>query len=71
MKFALATPALNTYPAAMAPWEPKAGGPEILRYAQGYGPLMQQFPAASDWLTRCQSRPAFQRMWQERLAEPE
>ncbi|UXU74443.1 MULTISPECIES: glutathione S-transferase family protein [unclassified Paracoccus (in: a-proteobacteria)] len=44
---------------------------EILRYAQGYGPLMQQFPAASDWLTRCQSRPAFQRMWQERLAEPE
>ena len=34
MKFALATPALNTYPAAMAPWEPRAGGAEILRYAR-------------------------------------
>lgn len=34
MKFALATPALNTYPAAMAPWEPRAGGVDILRYAR-------------------------------------
>jgi probable F420-dependent oxidoreductase len=45
MKFALATPALNTYPAAMAPWEPKAGGPEILRYARKADSL------SWDWLT--------------------
>lgn len=45
MKFALATPALNTYPAAMAPWEPKAGGAEILRYARKADAL------SWDWLT--------------------
>lgn len=44
---------------------------EILRYAQGYGPLMGQFPAVHDWLAACQARPAFARMWQARLAEPE
>lgn len=44
---------------------------EILRYAQGYGPLMEQFPAIQAWLADCQVRPAFQKMWQERLAEPE
>ena len=32
MKFALATPGLSNYPAAMAPWEPKAsGGAEVVR----------------------------------------
>ncbi|MCC4118244.1 TIGR03619 family F420-dependent LLM class oxidoreductase [Aromatoleum toluclasticum] len=45
MKFALATPALNNYPAAMAPWEPRAGGPEILRYARKADSL------SWDWLT--------------------
>ena len=45
MKFALATPALNNYPAAMAPWEPRAGGPEILRYARKVDSL------SWDWLT--------------------
>ncbi|RQP06970.1 MAG: glutathione S-transferase family protein [Paracoccus sp. BP8] len=44
---------------------------EILRYAQGHGALMEQFPAVSAWLTDCQARPAFRKMWQERLAEPE
>jgi probable F420-dependent oxidoreductase len=45
MKFALATPALNNYPAAMAPWEPRAGGPEVLRYARKADSL------SWDWLT--------------------
>ncbi|KRW93270.1 glutathione S-transferase family protein [Paracoccus sp. PXZ] len=44
---------------------------EILRYAQGYGELMGQFPAVMAWLDDCQARPAFRKMWQERLAEPE
>lgn len=34
MKFALATPAILNYPAAMAPWEPQAGGAEIMRFAK-------------------------------------
>ena len=45
LKFALATPALINYPAAMAPWEPAAGGPEILRYAKAAD--KQKW----DWLT--------------------
>ncbi|MDK8871563.1 glutathione S-transferase family protein [Paracoccus sp. SSJ] len=44
---------------------------EVLRYAQGYGQLMEQFPAVMAWLDDCQARPAFRKMWQERLAEPE
>lgn len=44
---------------------------ETIRYAQGYGPLMEQFPALHQWLTDAQARPAFQKMWQARLAEPE
>lgn len=44
---------------------------EVVRYAQGYGPLMEQFPAVQSWLADCQARPAFQKMWQARLAEPE
>ena len=44
---------------------------EVLRYAQGYAPLMDRFPALTGWLEACQSRPAFRRMWAERLAEPE
>ena len=34
MKFALAIPGLLNYPASMAPWEPQAGGAEILKFAQ-------------------------------------
>jgi probable F420-dependent oxidoreductase len=45
MKFALATPALNNYPAAMAPWEPKAGGAEVMRFARKADQL------SWDWLT--------------------
>ncbi|MFD1796310.1 glutathione S-transferase family protein [Paracoccus aurantiacus] len=44
---------------------------ETMRYAQGYGPLMEQFPALHQWLTDAQARPAFQKMWEARLAEPE
>ncbi len=45
MKFALAIPALDNYPAAMAPWETDAGGSEILRFAQAADRL------SWDWLT--------------------
>lgn len=44
---------------------------EVVRYAQGYGELMGQFPAVESWLADCQARPAFQQMWQARMAEPE
>lgn len=44
---------------------------EVLRYAQGYGALTEQFPAVLSWLGDCQARPGFQKMWHERLAEPE
>lgn len=43
---------------------------ECLRYAQGHPTLLAEFPAAKEWLERCQSRPAFQAMWAARLAEP-
>ncbi|MDQ0455196.1 glutathione S-transferase family protein [Rhizobium paknamense] len=42
---------------------------EIVRYAQAYKPLMEAFPAIAAWLERCQSRPAFQAMWEKRAAE--
>lgn len=44
---------------------------EVLRYAQSDHELMGQFPALQEWLNRCQARPAFRKMWAERLAEPE
>ncbi|WP_410217890.1 glutathione S-transferase family protein [Paracoccus sp. (in: a-proteobacteria)] len=44
---------------------------EIVRYAQNHGALMAPFPAIRAWLAACQDRPAFQRMWQARMAEPE
>lgn len=44
---------------------------EVIRYAQGHSPLMDDFPAIKAWLSDCQARPAFQTMWQARLAEPE
>lgn len=44
---------------------------EVIRYAQGNVELMARYPAIGEWLADCQSRPAFRRMWEERLAEPE
>ncbi|WP_374641890.1 glutathione S-transferase family protein [Tabrizicola sp.] len=43
---------------------------ECLRYAQGHPTLLAEFPAVKIWLETCQSRPAFQKMWTARLAEP-
>ena len=43
---------------------------ECLRYAQGHPTLLLEFPAVKAWLERCQSRPAFQKMWAARMAEP-
>lgn len=42
---------------------------EILRYAQGYGALMQQFPAVQAWLSACQTRDGFRQMWAAREGE--
>ncbi len=44
---------------------------ETIRYAQSHGALMAQFPALKQWLTEAQARPAFLKMWEARLAEPE
>ncbi|WBU57992.1 glutathione S-transferase family protein [Paracoccus sediminicola] len=44
---------------------------ETIRYAQGYAPLMDQFPGIAQWLADAQARPAFQKMWEARLSEPE
>jgi glutathione S-transferase len=43
---------------------------ECLRYAQGHAGLLSEFPAVKRWLEGCQSRPAFRRMWEARMAEP-
>ncbi|WP_333828408.1 glutathione S-transferase family protein [Pararhodobacter sp.] len=43
---------------------------ECLRYAQPHPPALAPFEAVSDWLARCQARPAFQAMVQARSAEP-
>jgi probable F420-dependent oxidoreductase len=45
MKFAFGTPALILYPAIVSPWEPAAGGAEILRVARKADAL------GFDWLT--------------------
>lgn len=44
---------------------------ECLRYAQGHKALIEEFPATKAWIERCQTRPAFVKMWQARSAEPE
>lgn len=44
---------------------------EVLRYAQGFGPIWEAFPAVKGWLAACQARPAFAKMWQARQNEPE
>jgi glutathione S-transferase len=43
---------------------------ECVRYAQAHPTFLDEFPAVKDWLSRCQARPAFQKMWAARLAEP-
>jgi len=43
---------------------------ECLRYGSAHKPLMDAHPLTADWLARCQSRPAFQKMMTARLAEP-
>ena len=43
---------------------------ECLRYAQGNKALIAEFPDVQRWLTTAQSRPAFQKMWAGRMAEP-
>jgi glutathione S-transferase len=42
---------------------------EVVRYAKSHKPLMAEFPRLASWLDHCQSRPAFKKMWAERLAE--
>lgn len=43
---------------------------ECVRYAQGHPSLLAEFPEVHRWLTTAQARPAFQRMWADRMAEP-
>lgn len=43
---------------------------ECTRYAQPHPTLLAEYPAVKAWVDRCQARPAFQKMWQGRLAEP-
>jgi glutathione S-transferase len=43
---------------------------ECLRYGSAHKPLMDAHPLTAAWLSRCQSRPAFQKMMTARLAEP-
>jgi glutathione S-transferase len=43
---------------------------ECVRYAQPHPTLLDEFPALHAWLKACHARPAFQAMWQGRLAEP-
>ena len=44
---------------------------ECLRYGTIHKPLLDAFPAVAAWTDRCRARPAWQRMWAQRLAEPE
>lgn len=43
---------------------------EIVRYAAAEPGLIEAHPALKSWLDACQARPAFQAMWEMRLAEP-
>jgi glutathione S-transferase len=43
---------------------------ECLRYGAAHKPMMDAHPATAAWLARCQARPAFQKMWTARMAEP-
>jgi len=43
---------------------------EIVRYAQAAPELFEGAPRVKAWLTACQARPAFRKMWAARDAEP-
>lgn len=43
---------------------------ECARYAQPHPTLLADYPAVKGWIDRCQARPAFQKMWAGRMAEP-
>jgi len=43
---------------------------ECVRYAQGHSAVFEEFPSVKTWLARCQARPAFQKVWAGRMAEP-
>jgi glutathione S-transferase len=43
---------------------------ECLRYAQSHPTLINEFPSVAAWLGACQSRPAFKKMLEGRMAEP-
>lgn len=43
---------------------------EIVRYAQAAPELFDSAPRVKTWLTACQARPAFKKMWAARDAEP-
>jgi len=43
---------------------------ECTRYAQGHPTLIAEFPQVDRWLKAAQARPAFQKMWAGRMAEP-
>jgi glutathione S-transferase len=43
---------------------------ECLRYAQGHTALIAEFPQVKRWIEAAQARPAFQKLWAARLAEP-
>ncbi|ASY62046.1 Glutathione S-transferase [Sinorhizobium sojae CCBAU 05684] len=44
---------------------------EVFRYAMSQTALFDKHPRVKVWLARCQSRPAFKAMMEERLKEPE
>ncbi|WEX78312.1 glutathione S-transferase family protein [Sinorhizobium numidicum] len=44
---------------------------EVFRYAMSQTALFDRHPRVKTWLARCQSRPAFKSMMEERLREPE
>ena len=43
---------------------------EIVRYAQPAPELFDAAPRVKAWLTACQARPAFRKMWEVRDKEP-
>lgn len=43
---------------------------ECLRYAQAHPPALEPYPGLRAWLARCQDRPAFRAMLEQRAAEP-
>lgn len=43
---------------------------ECLRYTDAHKALLDDFPKTKRWLATCQARPAFQKVWGLRMAEP-